>query len=212
MLRANVGLSRKLSKDYNSTGYSVNLDGEITAPISDPEAVFEQVKKLFDVAEEVLNQQIDRSQSEAAIASHNEEPRPSVPVNRIGNGTSGPNGSNGAKELKPSSSQNGNGQENQPATNKQIQYLLSIGKRQKLSTVQLEKKIADILGRPVGVYDLSKQAAGVVIEALTNGRRPTGRPGSSAGVAGNGGLPRWLGSCLRSRTATMPRPARPWPP
>ena len=85
MLRANVGLSRKLSKDYNSTGYSVNLDGEITAPISDPEAVFERVK-LFDVAEEVLNQQIDRSQSEAAIASHNEEPRPSVPVNRIGNG------------------------------------------------------------------------------------------------------------------------------
>jgi len=29
MLRVNVGLSRKLSKDYNSTGYSVNLDGEV---------------------------------------------------------------------------------------------------------------------------------------------------------------------------------------
>ena len=86
MLRANVGLSRKLSKDYNSTGYSVNLDGEITAPVSDPEAVFEQVKELFDLAEEVLNQQIDRSRSEAAIASHDEEPPTSVPLNRNGNG------------------------------------------------------------------------------------------------------------------------------
>ena len=175
MLRANVGLSRKLSKDYNSTGYSVNLDGEITAPVSDPEAVFEQVKELFDLAEEVLNQQIDRSQSEAAIASHDEEPRPPVPVNRNGNGANGANGSNGAREPKKTSPpQSENGQEIQPATNKQIQYLLSIGKRQKLSTVQLEKKIAEIIGRPVGVYDLSKMAAGIVIEALTNGASANG--------------------------------------
>jgi hypothetical protein len=39
MLKINVGLSKKLSKDYNSTGYSVNLEGEITAPVSDPDAV-----------------------------------------------------------------------------------------------------------------------------------------------------------------------------
>ena len=98
MLRANVGLSRKLSKDYNSTGYSINLDGEITAPVSDPEAVIEQVKELFDLAEEVLGQQIDRSQSESAIASHDEEPRPPAAVNRNGNGTNGSKGSNGARE------------------------------------------------------------------------------------------------------------------
>ena len=189
MLRANVGLSRKLSKDYNSTGYSVNLDGEITAPVSDPEAVFEQVKELFDLAEEVLSQQIDRSNSEAAIASRDEEPRPQIPVNRNGNGSNDANGShtnrvsgtprangtNGVTEQKPTPPpQNGNSQEAQPATNKQIQYLLSIGKRQKLSTVQLEKKIAEIIGRPVGVYDLSKMAAGIVIEALTNGASANG--------------------------------------
>ena len=62
----------------------------------------------------------------------------------------------------------------QPATNKQVQYLLSIGKRQRLTTVQLEKKIAEIIGRPVGVYDLSKMAAGIVIEALTNGASANG--------------------------------------
>ena len=93
MLRANVGLSRKLSKDYNSTGYSINLDGEITAPVSDPEAVIEQVKELFDLAEETLSQLIDRSQSDTAIASHDEEPMPSAAVKANGNGNSGSNGS-----------------------------------------------------------------------------------------------------------------------
>jgi len=172
MLRVNVGLSRKLSKDYNSTGFSVNLDGEITASPSDSEAVVEQVKELFDLAEEALNQQIDRSQSESAIASHDEEPRQPVTDSQNGKGHSGDNGSQPPKNNRPP--QNGNGQDEQPATNKQIQYLLGIGKRQKLSTPQLEKKIAEILGRPVGVYDLTKQAAGVVIDALTNGASANG--------------------------------------
>ena len=170
MLRANVGLSRKLSKDYNSTGYSINLDGEITAPVSDPEAVIEQVKELFDLAEEALDQQIDRSQSESAIASHDEEPRPQAPVNRNGNGANGPmaraNGPTGRTRSRPPRRRTAMAMARrmQPATNKQVQYLLSIGKRQRLTTVQLEKKIAEIIGRPVGVYDLSKMAAGIVIE------------------------------------------------
>ena len=174
MLRANVGLSRKLSKDYNSTGYSINLDGEITAPASDPEAVIEQVKELFDLAEEALAQQIDRSQSESAIGSHDEEPRQPVQAHRDGTGANGANAAGEGQSRKTQPAKNGNGQDEQPATNKQIQYLLGIGKRQKLSTPQLEKKIAEILGRPVGVYDLTKQAAGVVIDALTNGASTNG--------------------------------------
>lgn len=185
MIRANVGLSRKVSKDYNSTGYSVNLDGEIMAPVSDPEAVFEQVKELFDLAEEVLNQQIDRSQSEAAIGSHDEEPQHKLPANQNGNGAQRPNRNPPRQNPPPEASKtngNGNGNANgngndkppEPATNKQIQYLLSIGKRQRLSTAQLEKKIAEIVGRPVGVYDLSKMAAGIVIDALTNGASTSG--------------------------------------
>ena len=174
MLRVNVGLSRKLSKDYNSTGFSVNLDGEITAPPSDPEGVVEQVKELFDLAEEALNQQIDRYESTSAIASHDEEPRQPVQRPRDGTGPNGPNAAGEGQTRKTQPVKNGNGQEEQPATNKQIQYLLGIGKRQKLSTPQLEKKIAEILGRPVGIYDLTKQAAGVVIDALTNGASANG--------------------------------------
>lgn len=37
MLKVNVGLSRKVSRDYNSTGFSVNLEGEVCAPLDDPE-------------------------------------------------------------------------------------------------------------------------------------------------------------------------------
>jgi hypothetical protein len=38
MLRANVGISRKITRDYNSTGYSVSIDGEINAAVDDAEA------------------------------------------------------------------------------------------------------------------------------------------------------------------------------
>ena len=41
MLRANVGLSRKVSRDYQSTGYTVNIDGEIPFLPDDAEGVLE---------------------------------------------------------------------------------------------------------------------------------------------------------------------------
>ena len=84
MLKVNVGLSRKLSKDYNSTGFSINVDGEVMAPVSDAEAVIEQVKQLFDLAEEALDQQIERSSGDSEIASRDTEPPLSNPVPRNG--------------------------------------------------------------------------------------------------------------------------------
>ena len=171
MLRVNVGLSRKVSKDYNSTGYSINLEGEVTAPVSDPEAVVEQVKELYDLAEEALALQVERSQSIDAIANRDSES--SRPVERQGPGSGRTRSGNSAPRQSQEHS-GGNGHEEPPATNKQIQYLLSIGKRQRLSTAQLERKIQDILGRPVGVYDLSKQGAGVVIDTLTGNGADTG--------------------------------------
>ena len=172
MLRVNVGLSRKLSKDYNSNGFSVNIDGEVTASTNDAEAVMEQVKELFDLAEEALDLQVERSQGEAAIASRDIEPSPrpvEQPVRQ-------PAGSgNGSRNRTPASNARTNvGNESsshsaeEPATNKQVNYLLNIGKRQRLSTAQLEKRLAEILGRPVGLYELSKQAAAFAIEQLTS--------------------------------------------
>jgi hypothetical protein len=157
MLKVNVGLSRKLSKDYNSEGFSINIEGEVAAPVNDAEAVVEQVKELYDLAEEALSQQIERAQGNAAIASRDEEPRAA----RNGNGRrAAPE--NGHR----SAASNGNGRKDEPATNKQIQFLLSIGKRMRLSTSALEQEIEQILGHQVGVYDLTKKQAGTVIDQL----------------------------------------------
>lgn len=175
MLKVNVGLSRKLSRDYNSMGFSLNLEGEICVGLDDPEAMVERVKEFYDLAEEALNQQIERYEGESAIGS------------RDGQHSHRSNGhSNGAAAKEPSnngnSNHNGNGQSNhngngQPtngevATNKQVQYLLNLGKRQGLTQLQLEDRIEGILGKKVGVYDLTKREAGDVIDALSQNGAP----------------------------------------
>lgn len=172
MLRANVGLSRKVSHNYNSDGYSVNLDAEINAPLDDAEAVLERIQELFHLAEEALTQEIDRDQGEAAIGHHDEErPAPdrqdSRPAERPVNGSS---------HQSTSAGNNGNRQDqDEPATNKQVQFLLTMGKRFKLSTPQLESKVAEIIGRRCGVYDLTKKEAGLVLDHFTKTSSGNGR-------------------------------------
>ncbi len=183
MLRANVGLSRKITRDYNSTGYSVNLDGEIPISVDDPAAIIEKVRELFSLAQEALALEIDRDQGEDAIGRRDEErpqPKPAtncnghadrpanrnVPANRPSNAPaprSTPANGAGAQ----------NGQE-EGATNKQVQFLLTMGKRLKLSTPQLENRIAEIVGRRSGVYDLTKKEAGLVLDHFTKAASANG--------------------------------------
>jgi hypothetical protein len=186
MLKANVGLSRKITRDYNSTGYSVNFDGEIPFSPDDAEGVLEKVRELFDLAQEAMNREIDRDQGEMAIGRRDEElPIPST------NGTNGKNGHiNGhyrTVNTTPASDvpartngaeANGNGNGKHPgneevATNKQVQFILTMGKRFKLSTPQLESRIVQIVGRKCGVYELTKKEAGRVLDQLTNNGQPT---------------------------------------
>ena len=173
MLKANVGLSRKISRDYQSTGYSVNIEGEILVPPDDPEAVLVRVQELFHLAQEAINQEIDRDQGEQAIGRHDEE-RPQ----------SRPDASGDGREVRPDkTSAPANGKAPQPgageaATNKQIQFLLNMGKRFKLSTSQLEGRVAEIIGRRCGVYDLTKKEAGQVLDHLTKSAGSKGQQDS----------------------------------
>ena len=189
MLKVNVGLSRKLSRDYNSTGFSLHLEGELCVGLDDPVAVIERVKEFYDLAEEALNQQIERYEGESAIGNRDggqhiganvQRPPASQPTNHPENAAPNNSRRNGQ------SPQNGNGNGQAPneeaATNKQVQYLLNLGKRQGLTQQQLEGRVESILGRRVGVYDLTKREAGGVIDALnqngvpaTNGRSRTSR-------------------------------------
>lgn len=180
MLKVNVGLSRKLSRDYNSTGFSLNLEGELGVGPDDPEALVEKIKEFYDLAEEALNQQIERHEGESAIASRDESPAPQTSPgrNRIAAATT--------RQPEPTPQPTGNGHGHpgtgEAATNKQLQYLLNLGTRHGLTPPQLENRIETILGRRVGVYDLTKKEAGEAIDALsqngtpaTNGRGRSGR-------------------------------------
>ncbi len=68
MLRAIVTLSRKLSRDYQSTGYSVTLDGEVGTNQDDPKAILDAIDRLYRLAEDALAREIDRDQGEGAIS------------------------------------------------------------------------------------------------------------------------------------------------
>lgn len=163
MLRANVGLSRKISRNYNSDGYSINLDAEITASLEDAEVVLGQIQGLFELAEEALAQEIKRDQGESAIERQDEhtleaDSRRNHPAGCADNSLAHPKATTGN-----SSPQGQDGQ----ATNKQIQFLLTMGKRFKLSPLQLENRIAEIIGRRCDVNNLSKKEAGLVLDQLT---------------------------------------------
>ena len=170
MLKANVGLSRKLSENYQSAGFSLNLEGEIHATLDDPEAVIERVRELYDLADEALQRQIEAHQSDSAIASRDADPPPRK---------------NGQTEGRPAPEANGkaprDGQrveqppDGEPATNKQVQYLLTLAKRHKLQMAGLEARIGEIVGRRCAPYDLTKAEAGSVIDALSPEPAANGR-------------------------------------
>ncbi len=160
MLKVNVGLSRKVSQDYNSTGFSVNLEGEICVPLDDPQMILVRIKELYDLAEESLSQQIDRHQH-ASISEPVNRPTQSQPTPQNGNG----HAPKSSETVRPSG--NRVPSEFVPATNKQISFLLNLGKRQGLNKPQLESRIAGLIGRQVDVYELSKQEAGLVLDDLS---------------------------------------------
>ena len=171
MLKVNVGLSRKLSRDFNSTGFSVNIEGEVLADLNDAEATFVKIQEFYDVAEETLARQIDRYESDSAIAARDEPvSTPSQPPQRQTlNVSASPKSQTSA--AAPSSQRTSPGS-SELATNKQIQFLLSIGKRHGLTTPKLEDRVAEILGRRIGLYELSKRDAGVVLDSFTANSKP----------------------------------------
>ena len=133
----------------------------------------EKIKELYDLAEESLNQQVERYESESAIASRDgapaAHPEATPPRARKGSGRSNGNG------VRPASQQHGNSHvrgedrgEFTPASNKQVSFMTNLAKRQGLTTPQLRKRVAEIVGRDVDLYDLTKDEAGIVLDVLTS--------------------------------------------
>lgn len=157
MLRASVNVSRKISEDDKSTGFGISLDGEIQATLDDPRAVIERIKELYDLAEEALDQQVERHRSDSAIASRDRE--------HPGPGRDGHHADGSANDHVPSRDGQAGGS-GEPASNKQVQYLQTLAKRRKLSGAGLEVFIGEVIGRKCDPRELTKKEAGAVIDAL----------------------------------------------
>lgn len=159
MLRASVSLSRKVSHDFDSSGYTVTLEGEVPHPPDDAEAVLEKVAELFHLAEEALATEIERDQKHQPDPKDATPPPPTTPTR-----------SHRAEPLpinRPASS-NGSTPSPSTATPKQLQFLQNLGKRKGLSRDDLDGVIAEVLGSAKRTGELSKREAGQVIDHLTH--------------------------------------------
>ena len=190
MLRVNVGLSRKLTQDFNSTGFSVSLDGEVALSTDDPEAMLTRISELYGLAEAALQEQIERHQEGHDGHTVRVEQRQSRPDSdrRATNGTSSqtekpagrhrteklsgrtpersrPRGGNGRQSQSRNGS--GGGKPDEPATNKEVQFLLTLSRRFGMGMPQLESRVEGVIGRRCGVYDLTKREAGQILDELT---------------------------------------------
>ncbi len=168
MIRANVGLSRKLTRDFNSAGYSVNLEREVAGNLDDPQVVLDRIKDLYALAEEALLQQIDRDRSDEAIASRDVDGRgdqtSADPVPR--------------RDPSPASPDQGTGSTGPvAATAKQLAFLNTLAKRQHLSPADLESVIGETLGHKMAVDRLTKSEAAKVIDVLNQSKTGNGRSG-----------------------------------
>jgi hypothetical protein len=155
MFKANIRLTREI----NSTSCTVNVEGELTAPLDQPEEILKQLKSLFKLAEDALTQKIEDTQRESAQRQRYEEPFH-------------PDGNGEAHERAvqtPEQSQSREEKKGQPhfASEKQLRYLQSLSKRHGLSRARLEDRIAETLGKRVTITQLTKREAGQMIDSLT---------------------------------------------
>jgi len=110
-LSINVGLSRKASRDYQSTGVSINVIAELDATLlSKPDELQAQVANLYNQAESALEQQANgMSQREPSPRSENGDRRPARSNGNAGHANGDRGYANGSRRVGGSGNGNGNG-------------------------------------------------------------------------------------------------------
>lgn len=105
-LSINVGLSRKASKDYQSTGYSINIVAELDQSLlARPEELQAQIEALYQQAHKALDKQAGVPQEQQQGLHQGQQQ-----VNRQGNGQQSRGGGYSSRNTTTSNgSSNGNG-------------------------------------------------------------------------------------------------------
>ena len=128
-LSINVGSSRKASKDYQSTGVSINVTAELDQSLlAKPDELHRQVANLYAQAESALDRQ--SGQSPVREAAHGE------------NGNGRRNGTNGS-HARPSNGTRRPAKNDALMTDSQKRALISIAER---NNVNLDLEAREIIG------------------------------------------------------------------
>ncbi len=168
-LSINVGLSRKASKDFQSSGCSINVTAELDQTLlTRPAELQHQIDDLFH-------------QAEQAIDRHAQAPNPPPPIHRpshqpqrapSANGESGGSNGNGhasrfgnGNDYPASAGSNGNGR---PMTDNQRRAIFAIARR---ANIDPEAECRDLVG--VELDELTLRQASELINHL-KGTEPSG--------------------------------------
>ncbi|MCL2647172.1 MAG: hypothetical protein FWD61_09225 [Phycisphaerales bacterium] len=159
-LSINVGLSRKASKDYQSTGYSINVTAELDqALLAKPGELQSQIDGLYAQAEDAINRQVN---------AHAAEAMPANTAGRMNGGSHhcGPVNGNGHANGSGNGYANGNGRTNGNhngggVTKSQARAIESIADRAGLDPSQ---EAHDLFG--VSLDELSIKQASELIDHL----------------------------------------------
>jgi hypothetical protein len=157
-LSINIGLSRKASKDYQSSGVSINVTAELDATLlTKPDELQQQIAGLYSEAEAALERQAEKL---TPVQQPNR-------TNGIGNGhryNGRTNGNNGGYVNGRNTNGNGNGARrggNAPATTSQRRAIDAIAARVNADP-QVEAR--EIIGTELD--DLSLRQASDLIDHL----------------------------------------------
>ena len=168
-LSINVGLSRKASKDYQSTGTSINIVAELDATLlAKPEEMQRQIDGLFQQAQDAIDRNAAAPEPSARDTGHDRRRSVGRDHNgdREGARDTGRHGRNGNAAHNGNGSRHGNGNGGS-MTDSQRRAILAIAKR---ANADVDYECREILGAEFD--DLTLRQASELIDHL-KGTQPT---------------------------------------
>ena len=163
-LSINVGLSRKASKDYQSTGVSINVTAELDQSLlAKPDELQAQVANLYAQAESALEQQATgMSQTEPSPRSGYDDRRPGRSNGKNGHANGDRGSAYGSRRTAGNNGNgNGNGNGGGGMTDSQRRAIIAIARRLNVDPVV---EARDVLGTDLD--NLSVRQASELIDHL----------------------------------------------
>jgi hypothetical protein len=170
MLKLNSSYSKKVpaEQDYSSKSYHASVEVELPDGLT-TEQLQEKIHATFELVRCAVESELDGTagqvntspaptgQATAASPDTKPFPVPAAPVEQ-------------ARPMQPASPKASNGNEREPASNKQLRYLLDLGRRHDLTVARLnaiaqqEYKVGDI-------YALTKNQCSRMIDSIRGERK-----------------------------------------